>query len=197
MNQPLGNSWACGTRCADAHNQNKTKQNNLATAADHHEHTHSTGASLSLTSSCNISYKHQESWQTTDQGHRWYMATALQVTGYWPESQLEVPLWVCFLLRPKGHVPWSKMQHHGIWSKLYPSWSPNAEALVGAICRKNTFMKDLVWRCMQNVDLTMALMLSPSCCTLNPNLTISPFWFSLAMSKHCELSLKFDKNTKI
>lgn len=37
---------------------------------------------------------------------------------------------------------------------------------------------------------------SPSCCTLNPNLTISSFWFSLAMSKHCELSLKFDKNTK-
>jgi hypothetical protein len=26
MNQPLGDSWACGTRCADAHNQNKTKQ---------------------------------------------------------------------------------------------------------------------------------------------------------------------------
>lgn len=53
------------------------------------------------------------------------------------------PLPVCLLLRPKGHVPWSKMQHHGIWSRLYPSWSPNAEALVGALCRKKT-LKDLV-----------------------------------------------------
>lgn len=37
---------------------------------------------------------------------------------------------------------------------------------------------------------------SPSCCTLNPNLPISSFWFSLAMSKYLRAELEIRQEHK-